>query len=156
MKNIVLLLVTLLSLTSCASTMDSFKETVRSINRMEGNVRYMKNTYDRLAVYNPYKTSKSGTKCRYKDKGSNTVFYLQWNDVKMYRDGKYLIIYNTKNNYVIDRLYTLDYNQKSYDVQSYSSYYGEWVNLTVEVSTRKRNVSVRIRNSGLPTEYYNL
>ena len=156
MKNIVLLLVTLLSLTSCMSTMDSFKETVRSINRMEGSVRYMKNTYDRLAVYNPYEKSKSGTKCRYKDKGSNTVFYLQWYDVKIYRDGKYLIIYNTKNNYVIDRLYTLDYNQKSYDVQSYSSYYGEWVNLTVEVSTRKRNVSVRIRNSGLPTEYYNL
>ena len=152
----ILLLAAILSLTSCASTMDSFKESVRYINRMEGNVRYMKNTYERLSVYNPYEKSKSGTKCRYKDKGSNTVFYLQWYDVKIYRDGKYLIIYNTKNNYVIDRLYTLDYNQKSYDVQSYSSYYGEWVNLTVEVNTRKRNVSVRIRNSGLPTEYYNL
>lgn len=156
MKQILFFLATILSLTSCVSTMDSFSRTVRYMNRTEEMVDRIGETSRYLASFNPNGVSKNGTEFRYKWKGNNTVLYLRWYDTEIYREGKFIIIYNTKRNYVVERLSTINYNTKNYVVRAYSPYDGGLIPLQVEVKTNPQYASVCVSYAGAPLEYYNL
>lgn len=156
MKKILLLAVMALVMTSCMSTRDAFYRTVRYVNRTEEAVNGWTDCYNYFSSLNPNKVSKNGTEYRYKDRGSNTVLYLRWYDTKMYRYGDFIIIYNTKGNYIVDKIPTVDWGGKTYTVRAYSPYDGVLTTLKVKVETSPNSAHIVVSYAGAPQEHYNL